>query len=53
MSPWKTAMAQAKLQSLDGITTSDGTQITATWKLPIDSTYTRVVYLLKNNGALN
>jgi beta-galactosidase len=52
MGAWKDAVANAILQSLNGVLTNEGAQITATWKLPMDSTYTRVTYLLRNDGTL-
>jgi beta-galactosidase len=52
MGPWKDAVAKATLQSLDGTVTDEGAQITATIKLPIDSTYTRIIYTLTGKGTL-
>ncbi|HEY4195156.1 MAG TPA: glycoside hydrolase family 2 TIM barrel-domain containing protein, partial [Mucilaginibacter sp.] len=52
MGAWRDAVAQAKLQSLNGVLTNEGAKITAMLKLPMDSTYTRLIYLLRNDGTL-
>jgi beta-galactosidase len=52
MGAWKNAVTHAALQSLDGVITDEGAQITAICKLPMDSTYTRLVYILKSDGTL-
>ena len=52
MGVWKNAIAKAALQSLTGVSTIDGACITATLKLPVDSTSLRLIYLLHDNGNL-
>jgi beta-galactosidase len=49
---WKDAGEKSKLESLDGVTTEQGAEITARMQLPLPSTTAVLKYLLRGDGSL-
>jgi beta-galactosidase len=49
---WKDAGEKAELESLDGVTTEQGAEITARMQLPLPSTTAVLKYLLRSDGSL-